>query len=121
HDALPILGDHTAWHRQSRRADVGTGHDAQVHASDDPSERVPYEMDTRAVDVAGRVCVEIHPGERACERDEIGRGFAEIVTLGEQAREIDVTRAGRIDLSVRARCTGRVVDDIEIERALDGA
>ncbi len=56
-----------------------------------------------------------------CERDEIGGGFAEIVTLGEQASEVDVARAGGIDLSVRACGTGRVVDDIEIERALDGA
>src|SRR6185437_9520429 len=115
------LGYAAARHRQGGRPDLAAGDDPEVYATDDGAEGVAEEVNPSRVDVRARGRIQIQRGQRAGERDEIGGRLAQVIARGQQAREVDEARAGGIDLSIRTGRAGRVVHDIQIERALDRA
>ena len=63
----------------------------------------------------------MHRRNRVRELEQIGDALTQVVARGQKARKIDEPAARRIDRAIRTRRAGRVVLEVEIERALGRA
>src|SRR3977135_1518367 len=99
-------------------ANRGGTRSAEKHAADNRTEGLPKKVDAFAVNVGQPVAVQVEPGQRPGQRQQVGDSFPQVVARGKQTGNIDEESSRWIDTAIGPRGQSRVIHKVEVERAL---